>query len=69
MEKIYVFRIWVHSTVSKKMKPQLCFFFKKPSLVFLRKTAFTDNTGGGGVCESVTKADEQSKSKKKWQGP
>ena len=30
----YVLRIWVYSTVLNKMKPQLCFFLKKRSLVF-----------------------------------
>ena len=28
-----ILRIWVYITVLKRMKPQLCFFLKKPSLV------------------------------------
>ena len=32
MEKILL-RIWVYSTVMKKLKPHLCFLLKKPSPV------------------------------------
>ena len=27
-------RLWVYSTVLNKMKPELCFFLEKPSLVY-----------------------------------
>ena len=37
MEK-YVLRIFVYSTVLNNMKPQLCFFLEKPSLVDMNVT-------------------------------
>ena len=35
-------RIRVYNTVLNKMKPQLCFFLKKPSLVLLNRTNLID---------------------------
>ena len=36
----YVLRIWVYSTVLNEMKPQLCFFLKKPSLILVTRGRF-----------------------------